>query len=62
MSKADGIPVLSRKSNGKNYKDAVSIVTLGTNIGASGNAYPYFMRSIIDYYPLDSGIYYKNNV
>lgn len=61
MSKADGIHVLSRRSNAKNYKDAVSIVTLGTNIGASANAYPYFMHSFIDYYPIDSGIYYKNN-
>lgn len=61
MSKADGIHVLSRQSGSGNYKDAVSIVTLGTNIGASANAYPYFMHSFIDNYPIDSGIFYKNN-
>ncbi|GHU50925.1 hypothetical protein FACS1894127_6810 [Clostridia bacterium] len=58
----DGIHVATRRTSATNIKDIVSIVELGTNIGATANTYPYFMHCFTQGGAIDAGILFKNNV
>lgn len=61
----DGIHVATRRTPGTagatRYKDIVSIVELGSNIGATANTYPYFMHCFTEGGAIDSGILYKGS-
>ena len=57
----DGFHVATRKTNPTTrYKGIVSIVEIGTNIGATADTYPYFMHCFTEGGAIDSGILYKN--
>lgn len=57
----DGIHVVTRRTTATKdkFKDAVSIVEIGSTIGATANTYPYFMHCFTDGGAIDAGILYK---
>lgn len=54
----DGIHVVSRRTTERKCKDILSIIELGTNIGSTSIAFPYFMHAFVDTYYIDAGICY----